>query len=47
MKWVDRPIWYDIYASHPPFDEPIWDRKMPNHDKAIRKIFYEEDLTRA
>uniref|UniRef100_A0A0K0EHI2 Small ribosomal subunit protein mS23 n=1 Tax=Strongyloides stercoralis TaxID=6248 RepID=A0A0K0EHI2_STRER len=47
IKWKDRPIWYDVYASHPPYHEPIWNAKMPKHGEPVRPIFYPEDIERA
>uniref|UniRef100_A0A914QVC9 Small ribosomal subunit protein mS23 n=1 Tax=Panagrolaimus davidi TaxID=227884 RepID=A0A914QVC9_9BILA len=47
MKWENRPLWYDVYAAVPPFEEPIWDLKMPKADEPVRSIMYKEDLTRA
>lgn len=45
MKAEDKPIWYDVYAMHPPIDIPKFDRPAPNIE--IRDIFYEEDIIRA
>ena len=47
LKWEDRPLWYDIYAASPPFEEPVWDLKMPKRDEPVRKIYYKEDVIRA
>lgn len=47
MKWDDRPLWYDVYAAHPPHREPVWDYKAPKHDQPVRAIFYKEDVVRA
>jgi len=47
LKWEDRPLWYDIYAAFPPFEEPVWDLKMPKRDEPVRKIYYKEDVIRA
>uniref|UniRef100_A0A0N4Z711 Small ribosomal subunit protein mS23 n=1 Tax=Parastrongyloides trichosuri TaxID=131310 RepID=A0A0N4Z711_PARTI len=47
MQWKDRPLWYDVYAACPPYNEPIWDMKMPKHGEPIRPIYYEEDIQRA
>uniref|UniRef100_A0A0K0G3Y9 Small ribosomal subunit protein mS23 n=1 Tax=Strongyloides venezuelensis TaxID=75913 RepID=A0A0K0G3Y9_STRVS len=47
LKWEDRPMWYDVYAAHPPHHEPIWDAKMPKHGEPVRKILYPEDVERA
>uniref|UniRef100_A0AC34R646 Ribosomal protein S23 mitochondrial conserved domain-containing protein n=1 Tax=Panagrolaimus sp. JU765 TaxID=591449 RepID=A0AC34R646_9BILA len=47
LKWEDRPLWYDIYAAHPPFEDPNWDLKMPKADEPVRKLFYKEDVLRA
>lgn len=45
LKPEDKPVWHDVYALHPPYDEPRYDREAsPNN---IRDIFYEEDLIRA
>lgn len=41
----DKPLWYDVYALHPPKDVPKYDRPAP--EIQVRKIFYEEDLIRA
>lgn len=41
----DKPIWFDVYALHPPYNEPRYDQKAPEGD--VREIFYEEDLIRA
>lgn len=47
MKWKERPIWYDVYAAHPPYHEPMWDAKLPKHGEPVRPIFYPEDIERA
>jgi len=47
MQWRERPIWYDAYVSHPPYDDPVWNIQMPKHETEVRKIFYAEDLARA
>uniref|UniRef100_A0AC35GBZ9 Ribosomal protein S23 mitochondrial conserved domain-containing protein n=1 Tax=Panagrolaimus sp. PS1159 TaxID=55785 RepID=A0AC35GBZ9_9BILA len=47
MKWENRPLWYDVYAAVPPFEEPVWDIKMPKADEPVRSIMYKEDLARA
>uniref|UniRef100_A0AC34FKL3 Ribosomal protein S23 mitochondrial conserved domain-containing protein n=1 Tax=Panagrolaimus sp. ES5 TaxID=591445 RepID=A0AC34FKL3_9BILA len=47
MKWEDRPLWYDVYAAVPPFEEPVWDLKMPKADEPVRSIMYKEDMIRA
>uniref|UniRef100_A0A914VZ57 Small ribosomal subunit protein mS23 n=1 Tax=Plectus sambesii TaxID=2011161 RepID=A0A914VZ57_9BILA len=47
IKWEDRPLWYDVYAAHPPHREPVWDYKAPKHDQPVRQIFYKEDTIRA
>ncbi|XGW19725.1 hypothetical protein V3C99_003512 [Haemonchus contortus] len=47
MKWSDRPLWYDIYVTHPPLDPHDWNTKHPKYDEPVRKIFYDEDLVRA
>jgi len=47
LKWDDRPLWYDVYAAHPPHYEPKWDARKPNHDKPVTPIFYREDVDRA
>lgn len=44
-KREDKPIWYDIYAMHPPFEQPRFDREPPAGE--LRDIFYEEDAIRA
>lgn len=41
----EKPIWYDIYALHPPHDEPRFDRMPKNIE--LREILYEEDVIRA
>lgn len=41
----EKPIWFDIYALHPPFEEPRYDRVPEN--VVIRDIFYNEDIVRA
>lgn len=43
-KIEDKPLWYDVYAMHPPSEEPRFDRPAPNIE--VRNIFYEEDLIR-
>lgn len=45
MKLDDKPIWYDVYAVHPPDREPRFDREPPQTE--VRDIFYEEDAVRA
>lgn len=45
MKVEDKPIWYDVYAMHPPIEVPRYDRPAP--DIELRDIFYEEDIIRA
>jgi small subunit ribosomal protein S23 len=47
MKEADKPLWYDIYRAFPPLMEPRVDRAVPDHDKPLRQIFYEEDAIRA
>ncbi|KAH7730262.1 Protein MRPS-23 [Aphelenchoides avenae] len=47
LKWEDRPLWYDVYAALPPYEEPIWDLKYAKHGEPVRKIFYPEDTVRA
>ena len=47
LKWEDRPIWYDAYAAHPPFNEPVWHIQMPKRAEPVPKIFYPEDVERA
>jgi small subunit ribosomal protein S23 len=47
MKWEHRPLWYDIYAAVPPFEEPVWDLKMDKADEPVRSIMYKEDTIRA
>lgn len=39
------PLWYNIYKSFPPKDEPIFARKPSQ--KKIQDIFYAEDIIRA
>lgn len=41
----DKPIWYEIYALHPPYNEPRYDQEPPKNE--IKEILYEEDLVRA
>ena len=45
MKMEERPIWYDLYKTFPPPEEPKFDRPAPN--VIINNIFYEEDSIRA
>lgn len=45
FKSEDKPIWYEIYALHPPFEEPRYDRPAPEIE--VREIFYPEDNIRA
>lgn len=45
MKWEDRPLWYDIYKTFPPNDEPRYDKPAPNIQ--VKSIFYEDDKIRA
>lgn len=45
MGWEERPLWYDIYETFPPKDEPRFDRPVPN--MKLKEIFYEEDNIRA
>ncbi|XP_031618342.1 probable 28S ribosomal protein S23, mitochondrial [Contarinia nasturtii] len=40
-----KPVWYEIYALHPPYDEPRYDKVGPEDE--IREILYEDDLIRA
>uniref|UniRef100_A0A7E4UW86 Small ribosomal subunit protein mS23 n=1 Tax=Panagrellus redivivus TaxID=6233 RepID=A0A7E4UW86_PANRE len=47
LKWEDRPLWYDVYAAVPPYEEPVWDLKMPKSDQPVRSILYKEDAIRA
>uniref|UniRef100_A0A915LFR0 Ribosomal protein S23 mitochondrial conserved domain-containing protein n=3 Tax=Meloidogyne incognita group TaxID=654580 RepID=A0A915LFR0_MELJA len=47
QKWEDRPLWFDAYSAHPPFEEPIFNIRRPKIDEPVRKIFYPEDLERA
>lgn len=39
------PIWYNIYKTFPPKDEPLFARKPSQ--KEIQNIFYAEDIIRA
>ncbi|XP_043787584.1 probable 28S ribosomal protein S23, mitochondrial [Apis laboriosa] len=39
------PLWYNIYKSFPPKDEPLFARKPSQ--KKIQDIFYAEDIIRA
>lgn len=41
----DKPIWYEIYALHPPKTEPRYDQ-IGSTDE-IKEILYEEDLIRS
>lgn len=41
----DKPIWYEIYALHPPHNEPRYDQETPK--EMVREILYEEDMIRA
>lgn len=41
----EKPVWFDVYALHPPFEEPRYDRIPEN--VVVRDIFYEEDIIRA
>lgn len=41
----DKPIWYEVYALHPPFDEARYDQDVTQ--QPIQQIFYEEDVIRA
>lgn len=41
----EKPVWYEIYALHPPHRPPRYDQ-MPE-TKEVREILYEEDLVRA
>lgn len=41
----DKPVWYEIYALHPPHTEPRYDQDGLNVE--IREILYEEDLIRS
>lgn len=45
MRWEDRPLWYDLYESFPPKEEPRFDRPKPN--LPLKQIFYQEDKIRA
>ncbi|KAK9743958.1 Mitochondrial ribosomal protein S23 [Popillia japonica] len=45
LKWIDRPLWYDLYEAFPPKEEPRFDREA--FKKPIRNIFYEDDKIRA
>lgn len=42
----EKPIWYEIYALHPPFDEARYDQDASD-ERPVRQIFYEEDVIRA
>lgn len=42
----DKPIWYEVYALHPPFNEARYDQEATDQ-QPIRQIFYEEDIIRA
>lgn len=41
----DKPVWYEIYALHPPHAEPRYDQVGPTEE--VREILYEEDLIRS
>lgn len=41
----EKPIWFEIYALHPPYNEPRYDQKSAGH--GIKEILYEEDLIRS
>lgn len=41
----DKPVWYEIYALHPPYTEPRYDQVGTT--EKVREILYEEDLIRA
>lgn len=41
----EKPIWFDVYALHPPLTEPRYDQESTISD--IKEIFYEEDVIRA
>lgn len=41
----EKPIWYEIYALHPPHIQPRYDQEAPVQD--VRELLYEEDLIRA
>ncbi|VDN57212.1 unnamed protein product [Dracunculus medinensis] len=41
------PLWYDVYASIPPYIEPVWNAKYPKENEPVTSIFYHEDLLRA
>ncbi|XP_018574456.1 28S ribosomal protein S23, mitochondrial [Anoplophora glabripennis] len=45
LKWEDRPLWYDVYATFPPLDIPKI--KRPELNIKLRHIFYEEDKVRS
>lgn len=45
MYQSEKPIWYEIYALHPPYDEPRYDR--PGSEDEVRELLYEDDLIRA
>ena len=40
------PIWYEVYALHPPFNEARYDQQVSD-EQPLRQIFYEEDFLRA
>lgn len=42
----DKPIWYEVYALHQPFNEARYDQEATD-EQPIRQIFYEEDIIRA
>ncbi|XP_055323363.1 28S ribosomal protein S23, mitochondrial [Sitodiplosis mosellana] len=41
----DKPIWFEIYALHPPYTEPRYDQEGSAEE--VREILYEEDLIRS
>lgn len=54
LDYDKRPLWFDVYAAHPPIREPVYiaDTKPDEYGLTetkddVRKIFYPEDKVRA
>jgi len=54
LDYDKRPLWYDVYAAHPPIRKPVYiaDPKPDEYGLTevkddVRKIFYPEDKIRA
>ncbi|KAI6216718.1 Ribosomal protein S23 domain containing protein [Aphelenchoides fujianensis] len=47
LKWEDRPLWYDVYVSAPPHDEPTWNIRMPKRDVPVQQLLFDEDAHRS